>query len=184
MSMKLALLRKIVLPLVLLTFAGLAWSGCILRPRAIYVGPPVEYGYTPLLYNGYVVYYDQGGIPFYWYSGGRIFIPMGQRGYYVDHYHSHNHAYWRWHKHRGKHYRSRHYKSQSSHERYKHKRKPTLRPKKGRDKHKLTPTRSDDRRKPTLRPKKSKDRSKPTLKPKKKKKKEKKKKKKTLRPRR
>ena len=183
MPKQLAMLKRTTLLLVLLTLAGLAWSGCILRPRAIYVGPPVEYGYTPLLYNGYVVYYDQGGIPFYWYSGGRVFIPMGQRAYYVDHYHSHNQAYWRWHQHRGNHYRSRHYQGRSSHEQYKNKRKPTLKPKHGRDKHQLTPSKSGDRHKPTLRPKKSDDRSKPTLKPKKEKKK-KEEKKKTLKPRR
>ena len=48
--------------------AGLPWlrgPGLgYLRGRAY--GPPVEYGYQPLLYNGYVVYYTDIGEPYYW----------------------------------------------------------------------------------------------------------------------
>lgn len=42
--------------------------------------------YTPLRYQGYVVYYDRG-VPFYVVDGRRYVIPRARRDRYIQHYH-------------------------------------------------------------------------------------------------
>jgi hypothetical protein len=151
-----------ILAILLLAAAAFTLSSCVVvaRPRpavgvTVY-GPPVEYGYQPLLYNGYVVYYDNSGIPFYWYGGTRVFVPVIHRDRYVTHYRTHHRSYHRWHKHRGRQYRGRHYKGRRGG-------KPTIKPKSRHGKPTISPKRGG---KPTISPKKGK----PTVKPKKKKK--------------
>lgn len=136
--------------------ATLVLGGCLVRTVAV-VGPepPVEYGYQPMLYNGYVVYYTDDGVPFYWDGGVQIFVPLAYRTVYINHWHSHRGAYSTWYHHRGNYYRTRHYRS--------HRDKRDSRPV-------LTPRRDDSREsKPQLRPKKKKDKKdeKKTLQPKK-----------------
>ena len=156
--------KKMILRFLLLTAASMVFCSCLIavRPRhrahVVVHGPPVEYGYQPLLYNGYVVYYDDGGIPFYWYGGSRLWIPVLERDRYVTHYRSHHRSYRKWHKHRGRHYRSRHFKGKQGH-------KPRIKPKRSHGKPTITPKRGS---KPTITPKKK---DKPTITPKKKKKK-------------
>jgi len=157
---------KTILLIGLVALTGTLVAGCIVPARTVvHVGPPVEYGYQPMLYNGYVVYYTDAGVPFYWSGGVRVFVPVAYRGVYFDHWHSHRAAYVRWHQHRGSYYRSRHYRGQSHHHGYKpsHSRhRPVLHP-------------GDRGDKPHLHPKSKGHDSKPTLTPKKKKKKKKKK---------
>ncbi len=165
------MLRRTIFAMVLTGFCGLLLSGCVFH--VVDPGPPVEYGYQPLLYNGYVVYYSDVGVPFYWSSGVRVFIPLAYRTHYIDHWHLHRASYLRWHQHRGHHYRSRHYKGRSHrtrrHDSSPARSKPTLTPKRGKR----------GSSKPSLMPKRGKrGSSKPTLEPKKKEKKKEKKKKK------
>jgi hypothetical protein len=153
--------RKMIIAVLLIATAGLVFSSCLVvaRPRpvaaAVVVGPPVEYGYQPMLYDGYVVYYTDDGIPFYWVGGTRVWVPIEFRTRYISHWRSHRHSYHNWYRHRGHHYRTRHYKSQRRP--VKHGHQPTIRPKKHRGK-------------PVIKPK-DKGESKPVIKPKKKKKK-------------
>ena len=155
--------KRLILMFLLLACTSMVFCSCLVvarpRPHAHVVvhGPPLEYGYQPLLYNGYVVYYDHAGVPFYWYGGSRVWIPVMYRDRYITHYRTHHHAYRKWHKHRGRHYRSRHYKGHKGH-------KPRIKPKRKHGKPTISPKRGD---KPTISPKKK---GKPTIKPKKKKK--------------
>jgi hypothetical protein len=152
---------------VLVVLSGLAVSSCIVHARPVPVvvyGPPLEYGYRPLLYNGYVVYYSDDGVPFYWNAGVRVWIPVHARARYVTHWRTHHRSYRVWHKHRGHHYRTRRYRDRSGRHHkptLKPKRKPHLKP--AHRKPTLVPAKT---KKPTLKPAKGK----PTLKPKKKKK--------------
>ena len=170
---------KTILLLGLVALGGALVAGCIIPTRTVvHVGPPVEYGYQPMLYNGYVVYYTAAGVPFYWSRGVRVYVPVAYRAVYVDHWHTHRSAYVRWHRHRGHHYRSRHYRGRSHHHGYskpsRSRHKPVLRPKSRSDKPHLRPKSRSHGSKPTLTPKRKGDKSKPSLKPKKKKKKKKK----------
>jgi len=162
--------KRLILAVLLLGTAAMVFSSCLVvaRPRPgvhVVVGPPVEYGYQPLLYNGYVVYYDDAGIPFYWYGGARVWVPIAYRDRYITHYRTHHRAYRQWYKHRGRSYRSRHYKGQPGHSPRIHPKhghdRPTISPKRG-GKPTISPKRDD---KPTIRPKKKK-KDKPTIRPK------------------
>ena len=70
-------------------------------------GPPVEYGYQPLLYNSYVVYYTDIGEPYYWLGGARVWVPTYARGPYLGHWQRYRHVYPTWYKHRGAYYQTR-----------------------------------------------------------------------------
>src|SRR5258708_1548431 len=70
-----------------------------------YVDPetPVEVvdgdeGYTPLYYQGNVVYYDTVGLPFVWFGTAPFYVPHDYYGYgsLVNHYRYHAHAYHNW----------------------------------------------------------------------------------------
>ena len=60
--------------------------------------PVVAEGYTPQYYNGYVVYYDGNGLPYYYYGGQQVFIAATDPYYagYVDHWRAYGPAYNRW----------------------------------------------------------------------------------------
>ena len=158
--------KKLILGCLLVALCGLFATSCVMRVRPaplVVYAPPVEYGYQPMLYNGYVVYYTDDGVPFYWDAGVRIWIPVHIRARYVDHWRVHHRSYRTWYKHRGHHYRTRRYKSRSNavhrgKPRLKPHKKPTLKPH-----HKSKPVLKPKDKKPTLKPKKKK---KPRLKPK------------------
>jgi|GEM_PF-2791814 len=165
--------KKMIIAILLIATAGLVFSSCVVvaRPRpvvgaAVVVGPPVEYGYQPLLYDGYVVYYTDDGVPFYWMAGTRVWVPIEFRTRYISHWRAHRHAYIKWHRHRGHHYRGRHYKSHRRGVKHKHGHKPVITPKKHKGRPVITPKKKG---KPVITPKKKKE-SKPVIKPKKKKK--------------
>ena len=167
--------RKYLYLSILIGLLGLGLSACLVvgHPRhpvmiapvaTVVVGPSLEYGYQPLLYDGYVVYYSNTGVPFYWLGGARVWVPVRVRPYYVDHWRVHRTSYVRWHSHRAKHYRSKRFKRHSSHLKHKPGRKHQLTPK---HKKKLKPKARHP--KPLLKPKKKKKKDKddkPTLRPK------------------
>jgi hypothetical protein len=79
--------------------AGLAatTAGCYVEDEA----PPPAYvadDYAPMYYNGYAVYYDDYGRPFYYGDGAVIWVPP-TAGIYVglvNHWRLHRWAYGRW----------------------------------------------------------------------------------------
>jgi len=117
-------MKKLLAGLFLLAAATLV-TGCLVgvRSQARYDGPIVEYGYEPVLYDGYVVYYADSGMPFIWLNGSQFWIPEARRTYYVSYYSQHRSAYHNWYSHRGEHYRNRRYalRKDEQHSRHKHK---------------------------------------------------------------
>jgi len=82
--------------------------------RRWYAGPgryyrwyrrPIRTGYyNPLYYDGYVVFYDDGGRPYYYRDGRTVFVPASYRLYnsYVSHWRAHRANYTRWYRERGR----------------------------------------------------------------------------------
>jgi len=99
------------LPLLLFATA-LALPACGSLPAYYEEDPPdpaplaVE-GYAPPLYDGYVVYYDDIGHPYYYDDGGAVWIQPEWPGYwgYVNHYQAYGGGYHRWYAAHGAHYR-------------------------------------------------------------------------------
>jgi hypothetical protein len=63
------------------------------------LSPPVTVdGYDPLYYDGYVVYYDTVGRPFYHVGGVPYWVPRGYVRYdlYMNHYRTHWQRYHNW----------------------------------------------------------------------------------------
>jgi len=94
---------RIIKTLLLLVPVALT-SGCYARGRAEIIGPAppppprVTVDFSPLYYEGHVVYYDTVGYPYYIVEGGRYYIPRTHAHYrlYVRHYHRHPTAYRSW----------------------------------------------------------------------------------------
>ena len=93
----------------------LACAGCYVRPYGYYhaglyvEAPPTEFGYEPLLYDGYVVYYTDASLPFYWVNGVVVYVPVGYQEVYVEHYNHHRAAFAEWDAQRGRQYRGQRY---------------------------------------------------------------------------
>jgi len=153
----------------LVAAAGLVLTSCVIGVRAhpvpvgVVVGPPVEYGYQPLLYDGYVVYYTDDGIPFYWAGGVRVWVPIEFRTRYISHWRTHRHAYHNWYTHRGSYYRSRSYRSHQRGVRHGPGHQPVIKPKHHRDGRPVIKPKDKKESKPVIKPKKKK---KPVIKPK------------------
>lgn len=86
---------------VLAALGAVAVLGGCLPPPAVTVrasAPSVAYGYTPQYYEGYVVYYDNYGQPFYYMNGAPAYIPSThpQYGVYVSHYNTYRPHYHQW----------------------------------------------------------------------------------------
>lgn len=94
--------------------AASVMSGCYaaVEPAPVYTtSAVVADGYEPAYYDGYVVYYDDVGHPYYYGGGGEIvWIPASSPRYValVNHWHAHGPAYRRWYAHDGYRYRSYH----------------------------------------------------------------------------
>jgi hypothetical protein len=71
--------------------------------------PPPAYaeGYQPQFYDGYVVYYDDVGRPYYYNNGAVFWVPATSPLYigYVNHWHAYGPAYRSWYGHYGYRYR-------------------------------------------------------------------------------
>lgn len=85
-------------------------TGCLFRARPGVV-VATSY-YTPMYYNGYIVYYDAMGLPMYYAGGVRYYVPRHHPrfGLYVGHWRRHRGAYGRWYRHRGFRLRRRGYR--------------------------------------------------------------------------
>ena len=89
--------------------AALSGACGVLPACAIEEGPPpvTAEGYQPQYYDGYVVYYDGAGRPFYYVNGGIYWVPTTSPFYVglVDHWRVHRPEYDRWYAHSGGRYR-------------------------------------------------------------------------------
>jgi hypothetical protein len=68
---------------------------------------PVGDGYPPAYYNGYVVFYDTTGRPFYYNRGAPVWVPPASPYYggLVNHWQVYRPAYGQWYNHYGYRYR-------------------------------------------------------------------------------
>ncbi len=86
-----------------------ALAGCVVEEA-----PPAVAGdgYTPLTYDGYVVYYDAAGQPFYYADGVATWVPRGYAHYdrYVSHYRANWRRYNTWYSRGGYRYRTFHHR--------------------------------------------------------------------------
>lgn len=81
-------------------------AGCY--AETVETAPPPNDGYEPQYYDGYVVYYDDGGRPFYYVNGGVVWVPESAPVYVGlrEHWRVHRDAYVRWHGRYGARYRT------------------------------------------------------------------------------
>jgi hypothetical protein len=86
---------------------AVASSGALLSGCVVEEVPPPAYGYEPMLYDGYVVYYDDVGRPYYYVNGAVVWVPPSAPTYavLVGHWHRYGPAYHRWVAHYGYRYR-------------------------------------------------------------------------------
>jgi hypothetical protein len=84
-----------------------ACGGCLVAERDP-AHVEVEASYEPLYYDGYVVYYDDYGRPFYYVEGRPVLVPSSRAEYrvYVRHYRTHSPAYRSWYRREGYRYRN------------------------------------------------------------------------------
>jgi hypothetical protein len=90
-------LRTVILAAAVAAFAPLV-SGCYAEmepPESVYVE---EGGYHPMYYDGYVVYFDGGGRPYYYVNGSVYWVPRSYAYYgaYVAHYNTYWRSYRTW----------------------------------------------------------------------------------------
>jgi hypothetical protein len=86
--------RSLFLALLAVMAASPVISGCVLE-----AGPPVyAEGYAPQYYDGYVVYYDTVGRPYYYVNGGVVWVSPAAPAYVglTAHYRTYGPAYGRW----------------------------------------------------------------------------------------
>jgi hypothetical protein len=89
------------IPLMLVAALGVAASGCTVRGGA-YATTPVPAArvevYEPMYYDGYVVYYDDHGAPYYYVGDTVTYVPRTHASFnvYVGHYHKHRASYRHW----------------------------------------------------------------------------------------
>ncbi len=94
----------------LLVALGLAVTvvapGCVVPVEA----PVVAEGYEPAYYDGYVVYYDTAGVPYYYLDGEIRYVPRTYVQYdvLVHHYQVYRPHYQRWYVHHGYQYKRYH----------------------------------------------------------------------------
>jgi hypothetical protein len=98
-------LKNLILWAIVAGAVPLGAAGCYVEAT-----PVVDYGYTPVYYDGALVYYDGFGRPYYYRGGAVVFVPptAPRYGYYVDHYHRYAPQYQRWNDHYGERYRNYH----------------------------------------------------------------------------
>jgi len=101
-------MRRNVLVLALAALPVLTSMACAVyaEPSAY---PATAAAYAPMYYDGFPVYYDAYGLPFYYLDGVQLYVPRAdvRFGTLVAHYRTHREGYERWYAGEGYRYRSR-----------------------------------------------------------------------------
>jgi hypothetical protein len=97
--------RALACGLSIMAFA-LAGSGCFGEMDGMIAPPEYAYGYAPVYYDGYVVYYDDVGRPYYHAGGARVWVPRTARSYpgLATHWRTFGPRYHDWYSHTGNRY--------------------------------------------------------------------------------
>jgi hypothetical protein len=100
-------LKRIGLVAALLAVGGLSFSACVLSAEPGGASVSTSY-YSPMYYNGYIVYYDTAGLPLYYIGGAAYYVPAthGQYHSYRHHYTTHRTHYSQWYSSRGHRYKA------------------------------------------------------------------------------
>jgi len=87
---------------------AMSMSGCYAEAEGTIPPPQYEYGYAPVYYDGYVVYYDEAGRPYYYLNGAVQFVPQTSPLYLglVAHWNAFGPHYRDWNVHAGERYRT------------------------------------------------------------------------------
>jgi hypothetical protein len=90
----------------LMTACATLGTGCYVDAQV--AEPEVVEGYQPQYYDGYVVYYDTVGRPYYYVNGGVYWVPPTSPyyGVYVNHWRTYGPSYGRWYARSGYRYRT------------------------------------------------------------------------------
>ena len=82
--------------------------GCYVEAAGTIPPPEYAYGYAPVYYDGYLVYYDEVGRPFYYVDGAVAWVPRSAPVYagLVAHWRAFGPSYREWHSHDGDRFRS------------------------------------------------------------------------------
>lgn len=96
--------KKVAVAICLVGALFMAAAGCIVHTSEPTLATSY---YTPMYYNGYVVYYDTLGRPIYYVNGIQYYVPATYYNYhaYVRHWRVHRVYYNRWYRTRGHRYR-------------------------------------------------------------------------------
>ncbi|MFH2008456.1 MAG: hypothetical protein ABI333_17855 [bacterium] len=99
--------KKMIVALALVSAVGAVSAGCYVAVDDPATPAVHTNYYQPQYYNGYVVYYTDAGLPYYYYNGAVIYVPRTYAGYngYYSHWYSNRVHYRRWYNHRGHRYR-------------------------------------------------------------------------------
>ena len=100
-------LKRIGLVAALIAVGGFSLSACVLSAEPGEVSVGTSY-YSPMYYNGYIVYYDSVGSPIYYSGGATYYVPStyGQYHAYRSHYTTHRGNYNRWNSSQGHRYKA------------------------------------------------------------------------------
>lgn len=102
-------------------------TGCTVQATpAAYVSMEADAEYEPSYYDDYIVYYDDGGLPYYYASGRIVYVPRTDVRYRVltGHYRSHRNEYRSWYRVYGR----AHYERRDHWRKAHPQRKPAVRP--------------------------------------------------------
>lgn len=90
--------------------------GCYAETGMI-AAPEYAYGYPPVYYHGYVVYYDDVGRPYYYVNGAAVWVPSTVRVFpaLVRHWRTYRPAYRHWYHNSGHRYRSYRFQGRRHH---------------------------------------------------------------------
>jgi hypothetical protein len=109
-------LMRVLIGSALLSILVSGTGGCYVETGMI-GAPEYAYGYPPVYYDGYMVYYDGLGRPFYYVNGAAVWVPPTVRVYpaLVQHWRTYRPAYHRWYQQRGHVYRSYRFQGRRRH---------------------------------------------------------------------
>jgi hypothetical protein len=119
--------KRLVLALGVLSGIVVLEDGCLIpvqREEVVVSGPVEEYGWEPIYYDGYVVYYTDDGIPFYYMGGTQVWIPAHERYHYTERYYQRREAYHTWYQRRGREYHGYRHQDRPTY----HQERPVVRP--------------------------------------------------------
>ena len=112
--------RRAVIGIAMAAVMTFGLASCVVsaEPAPVAASSSTADEYSPLYHDGYVVYFSNAGLPYYYLNGAMVWIPSTHPFYgrYVGYYGRHRHHYWRWNRTHGRRYRT--YRRRTVHRRH------------------------------------------------------------------